>query len=416
MLLSDPTLPAATHLFGERARHLVGAGVTQLGGTLRDLRLVQVAYRPERELVGRYAATIAWGAADPVTETLLAGTTADGPPPGTLPLVADDLAVGLWRWPFDPALPGLDTAVTPSRAATLVGAFVGGVPALQVRAYRPTRRAVVRATGPHGEVYLKVVRPTSLDAVVARHTMLAGTVLARTVGVPELLAVDADAGILVMRALPGETLRSRLLDGDARAADPTALIEVLDALAGAPAPSGLGRATSPRATAAGHAALIERVLPDVEGRLLAVLDLLGSAPDAGTTLVHGDLHDGQLTVADGSISGILDLDGVGLGHRVDDIGNLLAHLSTLALGAPRARPTIDATVERIWSEAAPSLGCDELARAAAAATVGLATGPFTAQQARWPVATRRRLALAARWLRRAETDARRHERDLTVGS
>jgi aminoglycoside phosphotransferase (APT) family kinase protein len=396
-VISDPTLPAAPHLFGEWARHLLAQGLGELGGRVGDVRLVQVAYRPHRELVARYATTVAWGGSAPVTETILAGTTVRGAPEGTVPLVADDLTVGMWRWPFDPALPGLGAAVTPSRAAALVGPLVGGVPALRVRAYRPTRRAVVHATGPAGEAYLKVLRPGRVADFVARHAALAGRI-----PVPEVLATDEELGIVALRALPGASLRSRLLAGDGRAADPDRLLALLDELATTPLPAGTRPATSPRATAFGHAGLLERVLPDASGRLAALTDRLEPAPEQGGTHVHGDLHDAQLTVVDSAIVGVLDLDGAGPGHRVDDLGNLLAHLSTMALGARRARPTLDATVSRLWTGFGTVVDPDQLARATAAAVVGLATGPFAAQQRSWKVATRRRLALAARWLRRAD--------------
>lgn len=410
-MISDPTLPAAPHLFGERARHLLEQGLGQLGGHLHDVRLVQVAYRPHRELVARYGATVGWGGSAPVTETILVGTTVDGAPSGTVPLVADDLTVGMWRWPFDPSLPGLGAAVTPNRAAELVAPIVGGTPSLRVRAYRPTRRAVVQATGPAGEAYLKVVRPGQVASFVARHVALAGRV-----PVPDVLAVDAEQGIVVLRALPGSSWRSRLLEGDGRAVDPDALLALLDELAVTPVPAGAAPATSPRATAFGHAGLVERVLPDVSGRLAAVLDRLEPAPGPGTTHVHGDLHDAQLTVVGSAVVGVLDIDGAGPGHRVDDLGNLLAHLSTLALGARRARPTLDDAVERLWSGFGDAVRPDALARATAAAVVGLATGPFTSQQQGWKVATRRRLALASRWLRRADGMRPADEGDLRVAS
>ena len=71
-----------------------------------------------------------------------------GPLPGAVPVEALDgeqaLVASVWRWPFDPLVPGLERAVTPGRSDDLVGSWVGAGPTLEVVAYRPTERAVVR--------------------------------------------------------------------------------------------------------------------------------------------------------------------------------------------------------------------------------------------------------------------------------
>ena len=55
--------------------------------------------------------------------------------------------------------------------------------------------------------------------------------------------------------------------------------------------------------------------------------LAGVAP--GNEPTHGDFHEGQLFVAGGVITGVLDVDTVGPGRRADDLACLLAHLSTV---------------------------------------------------------------------------------------
>jgi aminoglycoside phosphotransferase (APT) family kinase protein len=46
--------------------------------------------------------------------------------------------------------------------------------------------------------------------------------------------------------------------------------------------------------------------------------------------VHGDLHDAQVLLTDGAITGLLDVDGAGPGLMAEDAGNLVAHLEVLA--------------------------------------------------------------------------------------
>src|SRR5690606_10582303 len=138
---------------------------------------------------------------------VMAGTTVAGPPPGTLHVEGDGLTVGVWQWPFDPSLPGLERAVTPDQAVSLVGECLGGMPTLEVVVYRPTERAVVRASTHDGRrVYIKVVPPAIADGLVRRHDLL----LAAGLPVPEVVAADPAAGLIVLADLAGPTLRDLL--------------------------------------------------------------------------------------------------------------------------------------------------------------------------------------------------------------
>lgn len=401
-VIEDPDLPAAAHLLGPGAEHLVAAGLAALGGELRRLRSTQVVYRPGSELTVRYDATVSWADGRTTDEVLCTGTTRSGAPPGTVPLAADGMEAGLWRYPFDPALPGLEPAVTPSGAAAVAGAHVGARPHLTVRAYRPGRRAVVHAAGDIGEAYLKVVRPAAFDTLVAVHRALHAAGLP----VPEVIAGDPPRGILVLRALTGTVLRDRIRAGATPWPDAGAVLDLLDRLGSAEPPPGLGAAGhSDRATAA-HLTMVERALPGESARIADLRDeLTGLAPpDGPATLIHGDLHEAQLMVEGPRITGLLDIDGVGTGHRVDDLGRLLGHLSTLALGAGPGRPAIEAYVEALRRGFGETVDPAALDRRAAAVAVGLATGPFRVQMEGWEAETRRRLDLARAWITRASGD------------
>jgi hypothetical protein len=401
-VIEDPDLPAAAHLLGPGAEHLVAAGLAALGAEVRRLRSTQVVYRPGSELTVRYDATVAWGDGRVTDEVLCTGTTRTGAPPGTIPLAADGMEAGLWRYPFDPALPGLEPAVTPSGVAAVVGAHVGARPHLTVRAYRPGRRAVVHAAGDAGEAYLKVVRPASFDALVAVHRALHSAGLP----VPEVIAGDPPRGILVLRALPGTVLRDRIRAGATPWPDARSVLDLLDRLASVEPPPGTGSAGhSDRATAA-HLTMVARALPGGSARIADLRsELDGMAlPDGPPILIHGDLHEAQLMVAGPRITGLLDIDGVGTGRRVDDLGRLLGHLSTLALGAGPEQPAIEAYVEALRRGFGEAVDLSDLDRRAAAVAVGLATGPFRVQMQGWEAETRRRLELARAWVARAAGD------------
>jgi hypothetical protein len=398
-VIVDPALPAAVHLLGEGARHLVSTGLRALGGDLRRLEPTQVIYRPGSELTVRYDATVEWADGRVVDEVLCTGTTRSGAPAGTVPLEADGLHAGLWRYPFDPALPGLEPAVMARGVAAVAGAIVGSRPALTVRAYRPGRRAVVHVVGEVGEAYLKVVRPSAFDAMVAVHRSLSPHL-----PVPEVLAGDRGAGILVLEALPGVGLRDRLRAGDPPWPDATEILGLLDRLAEVPPFSGAEPTAPIPAGTATHLTMIERALPAVAEQVALLRQLLVDErvvpdPDA-TRLIHGDLHEAQLMVEGARISGLLDIDGVGPGDRVDDLGRLLGHLSTLALGADQRRRSIDAYAESLRTSFAQRVDPVELDLRAASVVTGLAAGPFRVQMRGWRAETRRRLDLAVQWAQR----------------
>jgi aminoglycoside phosphotransferase (APT) family kinase protein len=145
--------------------------------------------------------------------------------------------------------------------------------------------------------------------------------------------------------------------------------------------------------------VLASALPSVHGQLDDLLADLHArpVPDHDVVAVHGDLYEAQLLVDRGRLSGVLDVDTAGAGHRIEDLANLCAHLSVLALVSDR--PTI---VKRygaaVLAHAEARVDRADLRARIAAAVVGLATGPFRVLEAHWPHATARRLDLAASWL------------------
>jgi hypothetical protein len=302
----------------------------------------------------------------------------------------------VWRWPQDPALPALAAATDPDRMREVLAA--SGLPRteplrVRVRAYRPGRRAVLQVDGGGPRLYLKVVRPAAVDALVARHGLLAGPL-----PVPPVLAATPD-GLVVLPEQPGTPVRA-LLGGTAPLPGPADLDALLDALP--PALDALPGRPGHLARVRHFAdvlALTAVTAPAERAELEALAGALetGDASDAATVPVHGDLHDGQLLTADGAVTGLLDVDTAGPGHRVDEWATLLAHLSVRALhdrGPGRARgygAVLLAHAETRVDRAA-------LRPRIAAAVLGLATGPFRVQQPGWAEHTRARIGLAGRWL------------------
>lgn len=75
--------------------------------------------------------------------------------------------VALWRFPHDPFLPGLPTAVDRDRVREVLDTFgaAEGTPVLSIRSYRAERRAVVEARVGRQRLFLKVVRPNAAETL-----------------------------------------------------------------------------------------------------------------------------------------------------------------------------------------------------------------------------------------------------------
>jgi hypothetical protein len=249
---------------------------------------------------------------------------------------------------------------------------------------------VLQVSGGGPPLYLKIVRPSVLDALRERHDLLAGPV-----PVPRLLATTPD-GMAVLAECPGTPLRS-LLARDAPLPPPATLGALLDAI-----PDDLlrirGRSTHLQRVGhfAGVLSNTAVTAPADRDRLEALATRLdgtdpGTHPDVG---VHGDFYEGQLLATGGRVTGLLDVDTAGRGHRIDEWATLVAHLSVLALhGSPAARRY----GAQLLTHAEELFARDQLRPRIAAAVLGLATGPFRVQQDRWRDHTLTRLGLAARW-------------------
>lgn len=396
MELVDDVIPAACHLTGREAPRVLRAALEPLGGRLLSARASHVHYRPGYDVAVRFDAEVAWAGGAPTTETLLAGTTVRGVPRGTLPVEGhlDDgrvIELGVWRWPFDPRLPGLEHAVVPRTCARMLNGLVAEPVRLDVVVYRPTQRAVVRLDDADGRtLYLKVLRPRDVEPLVTRHRVLGEAGLP----VPPVVHADTTLGLVVLGAIDGPTARDRYLtDGPWPSVDDH--LDVIAAIGRADLghqPARPGRLTD----ALGHATMIERVLPDQAERLARITDAVRDALTRPRLVpcVHGDLYESQLITApdSGRIVGVIDLDDAGPGDPLDDRATVLAHLWTRGATTPR-RLSLLRHVHELRAAFAPA-DAAELDVVTAAVLVGLAAGPFRVQAPGWRRDARRMLARA----------------------
>lgn len=248
----------------------------------------------------------------------------------------------LWMHPHDPRLPGLARAVDPEHLRRLIGAEPLFEPLLALRmiSYRPLRRAVLRADvgataqTPARSIYLKVLPDDVAAATVLRHRLLseANVPVAPVLAAPEL-------GMVALGGLAGRSLASRLVHHRTREDDAQQILGVLDRL---PA-TVLDLPTRPgwAARLSDLAPSTHPLLTDQQRRWDTVLEKIHSGlqrQDPGPLVpAHGDLYEAHLLFDGGALTGLLDVDGVGPGHRIDDAACLLAHLSVLPTVDPRYR-------------------------------------------------------------------------------
>lgn len=397
--LDDPALPAVPVLLRDPVE-LLDAALTPAGGEIRTAEPRQTTWRPGRSLTVRYDARVAWTGGG-VTDEMLVARTGDLHPQ-SLVLAADDVRVAVWRVPHDPWLPGLAAVTDPARVDPLLDALdvAPGRADTRIVSYRPGRRAVVRLRRGGTTLFAKVTRPgRAAQDLHDRHVALADAL-----PVPRSLGVDPDLGLVVLQGLGGTLLRHRLRVPDAALPGPGGVLALLDRL---PAPADGRRVAGWRS--AEWADLLGRVRPERAASLRALAEEL-TAVDAAHTdplvPVHGDLHEAQLLVQRSRITGLLDIDTHGLGHRVDDLATLIGHLATLATTTAR-RPVVERYAARLVDGFDRAVDPVLLRYAVAEVILGLATGPFRVLEPNWPATTDARIDLAERWAESARRTAAR---------
>ncbi len=379
---SDPHLPAVAVLLTDLAAPLLDAALDAAGHRLAAVRVTQVRYRPGRSVTVSYRVRLAAGP----PEVRLVAHGGAGIPAGALMLSDGDLDVGVWRFPQDPLLPGAQHVMDAGLRGELMArlGLPGPVTRVTTRAYRPTRRAVVELARPGGRVFVKLVRPARLGDVRARHDTLVGHV-----PVPELLGAVPELGALALRAGEGTPLRVALaMDPPPALPDAPELLAVQAALPATGPP-----AAGPLSRVADYQRLLGTVQPHLRTALDAVAARIGGPDGPGRDGVHGDFHAGQVLVRAGRVTGLVDVDTAGVGHRADDLATMLAYLA-----CREQTPLVTgylASLRAAWETMVDAAG---LRRRVAATILGFATLPFVSQREGWPAEVERRVTAAGAWL------------------
>ncbi|MBF4460160.1 MULTISPECIES: aminoglycoside phosphotransferase family protein [unclassified Pseudoclavibacter] len=245
--------------------------------------------------------------------------------------------VRVWRYPHDPALPALPATAFPDSARETAARFGAvGEGQLEMLAYRPGRRAVLRLAGPDGTLFFKVVRPGHAEPLHRIHEELGGG----GVAVPRSRGWS-EAGLVALERMPG-------LPADAHVPHtPEARLEFLGELQSlvasiGAAPVSRGARASLTTGLDWYLLRLHDLLParraDIDGIAVSIRRALAEARPGPARTVHGDLHLGQIFVEPSarpgggtSITGVVDIDTAGVGDLADDLGGLYAHAIVTAL-------------------------------------------------------------------------------------
>lgn len=370
---------------------LWAAAVEAAGGTARGMRTTYLDVQRTGTTVAAEV-EVEWPDGRHTTETFGAGTSKRAR--AALRMSDGVHEIGVWRFPYDPALPGLPAAHDPRRMRALVTRL--GLAAddvrLAVRTYRPLRRAVVEVRTARASVFVKVLRPDHVEALHRLHRAAAGS------RVPESLGWTDD-GLLVLSGLRGRSLRRILLSGDPSALDPAELVEMLRTLPPAFAEHAVRRGWAERARH--YADVVAAVVPEAGPAAHAIAD--AALPSAEPRVpVHGDFYETQLLVSGSSFTGLLDIDTAGAGDRYDDPACLLGHLAVLARVRPDRAAVIDRFASRCLREFDRHWDPYLLRTRVAAVVLSLATGAHRVQAPGWREVLGQRLELAERWCRGEE--------------
>ncbi len=396
------------------------AAVRDAGGALLRWRLDHLDHQPGRGATATYRAQVAWdwGEAIEIIGVSTGAGHVDGNDTGRRYRDPQGNDVTVWIYPADPELPGLVGAAYAEGVTQLVndlglwsaqdGALAGPRPIirptdvrLDVVGYRPRQRAVLRADVQVGEerrrFYLKVQTAAEAAQTVERHRLLRGA----GIPAPEVLALTED-WVVVLEGLPGLPLATALFREDFPCSAEE-LIALLDAFP--PAVAALPRRQPWTDSVHYYVDVVARAMPELEPRLLVLADQVSqglAGLPAGDEPTHGDFHEGQVHVSGGRVCGVLDIDAIGPGRRADDLGCLLAHLSTIQRMDAAQAAHLQGLLESWTPVFDRRVDPTELRLRAAGVAISLATGPHRSQEQHWQAETNAIIAAAEALIRQIE--------------
>ena len=261
----------------------------------------------------------------------------------------------VFRFPDDPDLPGLSSAVFPETAHDLIKAHVLSLPPRRMRVdvvrYRPGGHAVLRHRLGKAKFYARVMRPAAVPNIFRAAELIARTKFA----VPRIAGHWRDGGVIWTSEIPGENLRTQIRAG--KHPNPEILLRGLESLwsiqpaANGDAPFNLAWLYRDAERAIDHASRDHDGIRQGFKNAVATLDpFIDSWTPVATA--HNDFYDDQLLVLPDGRMVLVDFEETGAGDPMLDVGNFLAHLKWAAQNGSQKRAAIRAEYHNALKDAA----------------------------------------------------------------
>ena len=251
-------------------------------------------------------------------------------------------SIELARYPVDSRLPGLVAAAEPNGVLELANEHVLTVPARRARVqlirYRPEYRAVLRHRLGRVRLYARVMRPSDVDGFLRTHEVATKTAFV----VPGLAGSWHAGGVVWLTEVRGKDLRRRIRKG--KTPDPMLLLDGLESLWELPQQAfGIRPASLKRAYDRARASFRHNLLDDAEStfKLDAIAEALNPFVKSWrpSHMAHNDFYDDQLLLTENGRIALVDLEDIGPGDPMLDVGNFLAHLRWSSQSSNRDRAT-----------------------------------------------------------------------------
>ncbi|XCB30629.1 phosphotransferase [Arcanobacterium hippocoleae] len=315
-------------------------------------------------------------------------------------------AVNIWEFPYDPELPALDLACDVEKMSQYLGESVE----LELIGYRPTRRAVVRVIRENKPpIFAKTIRPQVQADFEYRLKIVKGA----GINCPQIYA--REVGIVMMTALEGVPL-SRVLAASSKhiqsekrleKSGARAVLRDLEGIIEALPPTAIGLKQRPAWVdrCEHYAAAAALTLPEHAQQCAKIArdirQLLSSADLGPKVATHGDFYEANIYVNSVTrrVSGLLDLDSLGPGYRVNDWGCLLGHMSVLPTLAPKIYDGVQSITDDWYQILGSSVDEAALAASAAGTALSLVAGARKSR-VKWKVEALNRLTAAQAWVDR----------------
>ena len=240
-----------------------------------------------------------------------------------------DDAITLSRYPDDSRLPGLVDVAEPVGALELANAHVLMMPARRARVqlirYRPQFRAVLRHRLGRVRLFARVMRPEDTSPFLATHDIATQSEFV----VPGLAGCWREGGVVWLTEVRGRELRQRIRKG--KFPEPDLLLARLESLWNVTRDDfGIRPISLSRAYRRALHSFRHNLRDHAESslRVNAIEKSLEPFVQAWrpSCMAHNDFYDDQLLVQEDGRLALVDLEDIGPGDPLLDVGNFLAHL------------------------------------------------------------------------------------------